>query len=81
MSSGGSPSCKVSRNGVSTQVAELKRGNFFGEVALLKDEPRNATVRAFTVVETFSLTKDRFLAALRNHKSFEEQMASTLFVR
>ena len=77
----GTVSVTVSRNGVSTQVAELKSGNLFGEVALLKDEPRNATVRAITGVETFSLTKDRFLAALRNHKSFEEQMASTLFVR
>jgi len=77
----GAVSVMVRRDGVATRVAELKSGEFFGEVALLRDEPRNATVTAVTDVETFSLTKDQFLAALRNHKSFEEQMAGTLFIR
>ncbi len=77
----GSVSVCVSKNGLASKVAELNTGDFFGEVALLRDEPRNATVSAITDVETFSLSKDEFLAALRNHKSFEEQMASTLFMR
>lgn len=77
----GTVSVSVDRNGVSSNVAELKSGDFFGEVALLREEPRNATVTAITEVETFSLSKDQFLAALRNHKSFEEQVAGTLFIR
>lgn len=28
------------------QVADLKAGDYFGENALLRDEPRNATIKA-----------------------------------
>jgi putative ABC transport system ATP-binding protein len=71
----------VARDGASSVVASLGKGDFFGEKALLSGEPRNATVIATADVETFTLSKDRFLAAMRAHKSFEEQMAGTLFAR
>ena len=77
----GTVSVSVSKDGAARNVAELQSGDFFGEAALLRDEPRNATVTAATDLETFSLSKDRFLAALRSHKSFEEQLTATLFVR
>ena len=62
-------------------VASLEAGGFFGEVALLKDQPRNATVRASEPVTAYALSKADFLAAVKAHKSFEEQMASSLFSR
>ena len=41
-------------------IRELCEGNCFGEVALLINEPRTATVIAETDVSCFSLTKDDF---------------------
>ena len=62
-------------------VAKLGEGDFFGEVALLRDQPRNATVSARGDVTVYSLSKENFLAAVRSHKSFEDQMSAMLFTR
>ncbi len=62
-------------------VASIETGGFFGEVALLKDQPRNATVRASSPVVAYTLSKTDFLAAVKAHKSFEEQMNVSLFSR
>ncbi|MCC6415170.1 MAG: ATP-binding cassette domain-containing protein [Opitutaceae bacterium] len=62
-------------------VAKLGEGDFFGEVALLKDQPRNATVTTREPTVVYALSKENFLAAVKSHKSFEEQMANILFSR
>lgn len=62
-------------------AATLREGGFFGEVALLKDQPRNATVQAETPVATYTLSKENFLAAVKAHKSFDEQLSAQLFHR
>jgi putative ABC transport system ATP-binding protein len=62
-------------------AAVLGEGSYFGEVALLRDQPRNATVLADTVVVSYTLSKPDFLAAVKAHKSFEEQLAGHLFHR
>jgi putative ABC transport system ATP-binding protein len=61
--------------------ASLGEGSFFGEVALLRDQPRNATVQAIEPVTTYTLSKNDFLAAMKAHKTFEEQMSGALFTR
>ena len=71
----------VARDGAGHQVAELGKGDFFGEKALLTGEPRNATVIATEPVRAFALSKEKFLASVHSHKSFQEQMAGTLFAR
>jgi putative ABC transport system ATP-binding protein len=47
-------------DGPLVKVAELGPGRYFGEVALLMDQPRNATVRARTKVEVYTVDRATF---------------------
>jgi putative ABC transport system ATP-binding protein len=63
------------------EVARLGRGEFFGEVALISGEPRNATVIATEPLDTFVLGKSDFQAAVMSSPSFREQLYRVYFVR
>ena len=54
----GSGQCEVERDGV--VIAALRAGDFFGELALLRDEPRVATVRAVTSARLFAVPRHAF---------------------
>jgi len=58
------------------EVARLKEGDYFGEISLLLDVPRTATVRAETPCELLELRKEDFFRLLGDHlflaKNLEE---------
>jgi putative ABC transport system ATP-binding protein len=63
------------------EIARLGPGEFFGEVALISGEPRNATVVAVGDVDTYVLGKDDFQTALTGSQSFRDQLYRVYFMR
>lgn len=52
-----------------TILAELSDHAFFGEMALVSEEPRNATIKAMTDVEVLVLKKEDFTKLLESKPS------------
>ena len=61
-------------------VAELGPGEGFGEIALLRDVPRTATVTALTDVTLYALDREHFLGAVLGHAE-SRTAADTLVTR
>jgi MFS family permease len=68
---------EVTRDG--EHVGTLGRGDGFGELALLLDRPRNATVTAVGRLRTYTLTREQFIPAVTGHPRAAE--ASSELVR
>lgn len=62
-------------------VNTLSEGAFFGEVSLVRGQPRNATVRAKTESACFVLSKDEFEKVMKSSSTFEEELRKALFSR
>jgi CRP-like cAMP-binding protein len=46
------------------EVAQIKSGGFFGELSLIDENPRAATIRCLTPCTLMQITKDQFLSFL-----------------
>lgn len=64
-----------------TEIAKITEGGFFGEMALLDNHRRSATVRADTPVECIALMRSDFLAELRNNSDLAVEMLAVLSAR
>jgi putative ABC transport system ATP-binding protein len=60
-------------------AARLGPGKFFGELALLRDVPRAASVHAVTDIDLLTLTKAEFLAVMQAAPSLAEQIKRLYF--
>lgn len=72
---------RVAAGDVEDVVATLSRGDFFGEVALLADQPRNATVVAREDTGLLTLDRLHFQAAVNGCISFKEELLNVFSQR
>lgn len=56
----GEAEVSVDANGEAKKVATLKSGDYFGENALLRNEPRTATITATTEIKALKITREKF---------------------
>ncbi|AOP36121.1 cyclic nucleotide-binding protein [Leptospira tipperaryensis] len=59
-------------------IATLTEGQFFGELALVTEEPRSATVKSVSICEIYTLSKEDFLHALNLFPAFRDAMTVNL---
>lgn len=69
----------VTQDGVA--ITNLAAGGYFGEIALLRDVPRTATVTARTNVVLYALDRDDFLAAVTGHPQSAEAAETVMAAR
>lgn len=65
----------------SAEVNELSAGDYFGEIALVTDQPRTATIRTISPVEVAVLGKENFLNMMRLLPAAEHEILNTVHNR
>jgi hypothetical protein len=63
------------------QTSTLEPGGFFGEIALLRDIPRTATVRSVEDLRLYAIERDDFIAAVTGHAPSREAADSVVASR
>jgi len=68
-------------DGSVVRLASMRDGEFFGEMALLEQQPRNATVRAVGEASILTLDKKTFLRRVHADPSLAYRLLQTLSKR
>jgi small-conductance mechanosensitive channel/CRP-like cAMP-binding protein len=68
-------------DGKSIHLTELTRPAFFGEMALMTGEARNATIRARTDVEVLEMNRGGFTELFKSHPDAAAQMSEIIAAR
>jgi ATP-binding cassette subfamily B protein len=69
------------RDGESRRVETLHDGDFFGEIALLKDQPRNATIRTTTDCWFLALHRTSFEQLLTSEPGLRDRLMAAVAKR
>ncbi len=64
-----------------TVLARLSSGDFFGEMAMLDDQPRSATVKAVRDTECVTILRAEFVGEMRRHPEIAMAMLPVLVKR
>ncbi len=72
---------KNNGTGEASRVATLADGDHFGEVALLRDAPRNATVRTLTPAVLLSLSRGQFTRLIARYPDIRARLTATVVER
>lgn len=75
---------KISRkdeNGGDKEIAVLNDNSFFGEMALVLNEPRNATATAISDCEVFELKKDDFIKLVESSPTLANKLSNEFLSR
>lgn len=67
------------KEGRMQSMGTLGPGDFFGELALLRQEPRLATIKALEDIEVFILPKEKFDEIVNSSSDFREQLKKEYF--
>ncbi len=62
-------------------LERVGRCDLFGEMALLRNAPRNATVRAIEESRLYRLDRDEFLAAVAGHPGSSQEASDLVATR
>lgn len=63
------------------EMSTLGDNDFFGEMSLISDKPRNATAKAVEETEAFKLTKDDFIALVSSNHSMASRISDEFLHR
>ncbi len=72
---------KIFKNATPDKSIILKESSFIGEIALLKNEPRNANVQAVTYTDLYKLEREVFESVLSQHPDIAKKIKDTAEAR
>jgi len=67
----------TTKDGKEKVLAKLGKGEYFGEMALLKKQPRNASIRCLSPVNVLALRKNDFGILISNFKELKKEIEHT----